>query len=80
MAICLRYLAAGKGKITSDHCLHTNGPSLPSQIVLFTEDIGKEPLAQPVAIHLEAWAACTPGVDSKHLGLSVFQAMRTAKK
>ena len=80
MAILPHYLAAVKGKITSVGCLHKKGPSLPKQFLLFTKDIGKEPLPQQVSIHLEAWAARTPGVDSKRLSLSRFQATRSAKK
>lgn len=49
-----------KGEVTSAGCLHTNGPSLPKQFLLFTKDIGKELLPQQVSICLEAWAAHTP--------------------
>ena len=78
MVILPHYLAAAK--MTSVGCLHKNGPSLPKQFLLFTKDIGKEQLPQQVSICLEAWAARTPGVNSKRLSLSRLQALRTGKQ
>lgn len=79
MVFLHNYEAAVKGKITSDHHLHTYGPSLPKQFI-FPKDIGKE-LLPPASLHLSGvQAAHTSGVDSKCLGHSGFQAMRTTKK
>lgn len=58
MVILPHYLAAVKGKFTSADWLRTNGPSTPMQFLLFTKDIGKEPLPHPAVLHPSGGLGC----------------------
>lgn len=80
MAFLHHYLAAVRGKITSDNHLHTNGCSLPKQFLLFPKDIGKE-LLPPGSLHPSGLLGCLyRWCRQQAPWCSRFRAMRTMKK